>query len=103
MCASFAQYGESETGSSFRGRCRTGPADKQVAPESQASASSILGSVMRNLFLSPWGVDENNLIIFFVLVRPLFCSLSGNREITEAGWIKIAEGVAASKSLQNLK
>ena len=58
---------------------------------------------MRNLFLSPWGVDKNNLIIFFVLVRPLFCSLQRNHGITEAGWIKIAEGVAASKSLQNLK
>ena len=58
---------------------------------------------MRNLFLSPWGVDKNNLTIFFVLVRPLFCSLQQNDEITEAGWIKIAEGVAASKSLQNLK
>ena len=58
---------------------------------------------MRNLFLSPWGVDENNLIIFFVLVRPLFCSLMKNQGITEAGWIKIAEGVAASKSLQDLE
>ena len=58
---------------------------------------------MRNLFLSPWGVDKDNLIIFFVLVRPLFCSLERNWKITEAGWIKIAEGVAASKSLQNLK
>ena len=56
-----------------------------------------------NLFLSPWGVDKNNLIIFFVLVRSLFCSLAVNGNITEAGWIKIAEGVAASKSLRNLK
>ena len=60
-------------------------------------------SVMCNLFLSPWGVDKNKLIIFFVLGPPLFCSLRGNGEITEAGWIKIAEGVAASKSLQNLE
>ena len=60
------------------------------------------GLLCVNLFLSPWSVDENNLIIFFVLVRPLFCSLRSS-EIAEAGWIKIAEGVAASKSLQNLK
>jgi hypothetical protein len=33
----------------------------------------------------------------------LFCSLQQNDNITEAGWIKIAEGVAASKSLQKLK
>ena len=58
---------------------------------------------MRNLFLSPWGVDKNNLIIFFVLVRSLFCSLYNNPKITEAGWIKIAEAVAANKSLKNLK
>ena len=58
---------------------------------------------MCNLFLSPWGVDKNNLIIFFVLIRSLFCSLAVNYDITEAGWIKIAEGVAASKSLQILK
>ena len=58
---------------------------------------------MRNLFLSPWGVDKNNLTIFFVLVRPLFCSLAINTNITEAGWIKVAEGVAASKSLKDLK
>jgi len=82
---------------------RTGPVDEHVAPEPQVSASAILGLVMCNLFLSPWGVDKNNLIIFFVLVRPLFCSLFGNTAITEAGWIKIAEGVAASKSLQNLE
>ena len=56
-----------------------------------------------NLFLSPWGVDKNNLIIFFVLVRSLFCSLEYNTEITDAGWIKIAEGVAASKTLKDLK
>jgi hypothetical protein len=62
-----------------------------------------MGLVMCNLFLSPWGVDKNNLIISFVLVRPLFCSLSYNGNITEAGWIKIAKGVAASKSLQNLE
>ena len=58
---------------------------------------------MCNLFLSPWGVDKNKLIIFFVLGPPLFFSLMLNKNITEAGWIKIAEGVAASKSLQNLK
>ena len=58
---------------------------------------------MRKLFLSPWSVDENNPIIFFVPVRSLFCSLADNYHITEAGWIKIAEGVAASKSLQELK
>ena len=29
-------------------------------------------------------------------------NLEFNKTITEAGWIKIAEGVAASKSLQNL-
>ena len=81
-----------------RRRCR-----QQVAPQPQVSASPILGPVMRNIFLSPWGVDKNNLTIFFVLVRPLFCSLALNKKITEAGWIKIAEGVAASKSLQNFK
>ena len=31
------------------------------------------------------------------------CSLGYNYAITEAAWIKIAEGVAASTSLQNLK
>ena len=82
---------------------RTGPVDEHVDPEPQVSASPILGLVMCNLFLSPWGVDNKNLLIFFGLVHPLFCSLSWNKEISEAGWIKIAEGVAASKSLQNLE
>ena len=82
---------------------RTRPVDKHVAPEPQVSASAILGLVMRNLFLSPWGVDKDYLTIFFVLVRPLFCSLQWNDNITEAGWIKIAEGVAASKSLKDFK
>ena len=58
---------------------------------------------MRNVFLSPWGVDKNNLIIFLVVVRSLFCSLSNANKITEAEWIKIAEGVAASKSLKDIK
>ena len=30
-------------------------------------------------------------------------TLRSNHEITEAGWIKVAEGVAASKSLKDLK
>jgi hypothetical protein len=33
----------------------------------------------------------------------LFCSLADNDQITEAAWIKIAEGVAASKTLQKLE
>ena len=33
----------------------------------------------------------------------LCCSLSWNKKITEAAWIKIAEAVAASKTLTNLK
>ena len=33
----------------------------------------------------------------------LFCSLKQNHKITEAAWIKIAEAVAASKTLTNLK
>ena len=62
-------------------------------------ASMLCGEIFLR---SPESVDTNILIIFFVLPRPLFCSLTNN-ENTEAGWIKIAEGVAASKSLQNLK
>ena len=57
---------------------------------------------MCNLFCLP-GPRQQKLIIFFVLGPPLFCSLRLNTKITEAGWIKIAEGVAASKSLLNLK
>ena len=58
---------------------------------------------MRKFIFVSLGGDNNILIIFFVLVRPLFCSLARNDNITEAGWIQIAEGVAASNSLQNLK
>jgi len=41
---------------------------------------------------------------FFCSLRynPL-CSLAMNTNITEATWIKIAEAVAASKTLTNLK
>ena len=64
-----------------RRRCR-----QQVAPEAQVSASPILGLVMRNLFLSPWGVDKNNLIIFFVPVRPLSCPFPPQFVLVHAVW-----------------
>ena len=53
-----------------------------------------------SIFAGSSGHSKN---VYFSQSPPLLCSLSDNDQITEAAWIKIAEGVAASKSLQNLK
>jgi hypothetical protein len=55
------------------------------------------------IFLHRLGAEQNTLLTYYISPSLLLCSLVGNDEITEAAWIKIAEGVAASKSLQKLK
>jgi hypothetical protein len=55
------------------------------------------------LFFCTGSVQNKKLAYFSQFPSLLLCSLSDNDEITEAAWIKIAEGVAASKSLTDLK